>query len=188
MSEEWNGVKLAEVRLAFIQRLGGTLESVARLIDLSQNVDYTFDTATNGSVIVSNYYTTWEFVAPLNYVIAPAPTVGGFMDNLTAATSANPVPAWDDFAQFLNGKRSTINSSLTENGAATITDAQGHTYAGTQHLLPEVSSFPDLSVWLKTWFGSDFLTASSAVVSSGNNVEHFILAANGVSIDCTFRL
>lgn len=188
MSEEWNGIRLAEVRTSYLHRLGGTLDSIARLIDLSQNVDYTFDTATNGAVIVSNYYMTWEFIAPSNYTIAPAPTVDGLMDNLTVATSANPVPAWDDFAQFLADKRSTINMYLTENNPATITDAQNNTYAGTQHLLPVASDFSDLSVWLKSWFGSDFLAASSSVVDAGNNSAHFSLTANGVTINCTFRL
>ena len=188
MSEEWNGIRLPEVRTASIQRLGGLLNSVARLVDLSQNVDYTFDTASNGAVIVSNNYLTWEFIAPTGYEISPALTVSGLMDNLTSATAETPVPAWDEFAGFLNDYRGTINQFLTEDGSATVIDAQNNTYAGTQHLVPTVSDFPDLIVWLKSWFGLDFLAASSSVVFEDASTVHFALSAEGVTIDCTFRL
>ncbi len=187
MSEEWNGIKLGEVKVARLLRLSGAISTIRRLIDLPQDVDWVFNTSTNGAVIVSDNYLTWEFIAPDNYTVTAAATVGGLVDNLTAATTASPVPAWDDFAVFLSNKRSTINSFLAEGASASIIDANGTSYAGTQHLLPVVADFPELLVWMKTWFGADFLAANSSVIYTAG-VARFALSADGVTINCTIKV
>lgn len=187
MSESWNGITLAEVRNAYFRNIANVLRTVQRLADHIESVEYEFDTGSNGAVIISNNYMSWEFIAPNNYTVTAASTVDGLMDHLAASTASNPVSAWEDFAGFLNEQRGTINLFLTEGGSATITDANNQTYAGTQHLVPGVSSFSEIVSWMKSWLGSAFLAADSSVVASGNNSTYFSLTAGGTTIECTFK-
>lgn len=187
MSETWNGITLAEIRTAYFRNVGNTLYTVRRLLDIGADMDYTFNTTSNGAIIVKDNYLTWEFIAPENYTVSPGNTVADMFTNLESAVTTNPVPAWEDFAGFLNGKKATINTFLTEGASATITDAQRNTYPGTVHPMPTFSCFADVAVWMETWMGSSVLAASSSVMMQSANVVHFSLTASGVTIQCSFE-
>jgi len=187
MSETWNGIMLAEVRTAYFRNIANTLYTVRRLLDIDADVDYTFNTSSNGAVVVKENYLTWEFFAPTNYAISFGNTVDDMFTNLESAVTATPVPTWEDFAGFLNDQRSTINMFLTEGASATITDAQGNTYSGTVHQMPTFNNFADVAVWMKTWMGSAVLAASSSVMMQSANVVHFSLSSSGETIQCSFE-
>ena len=187
MSEEWNGITLAEVRTAYFRNIGNTLFTVRRLLDIDADVDFTFNTSSNGAVVIKDSYLTWEFIAPDNYSVSPGNTVGDMFTNLELAVTANPVQAWEDFAGFLNNNGSMINSYLSEGASATITDAQGNTYPGTVHQMPSFNDFADVTAWMKTWMGSSVLAASSSVMMQSGSVVHFSLTSSDVTIQCNFE-
>lgn len=186
--ETWNGINLYRVRNSFIDRLSGDYYTVRRLVDRGKNVDHGFDVETNGSVIVTDYYMTWEFIAPMNWPLEPGETVEDLFTNLETATTEHPVTSWDEFAVFLNGKRSTVNGYISEGSATTIKDANGQSYSGTMHKIPEVSTFTDLAVWFHSLMGAGILAADSGVMYSDSSIIQFTITLSGVEIACTFRL
>lgn len=187
MSEAWNGITIAEVRASRLHRLSGVVKTVMKLIDNSIGEEYEFATGANGAVVVTNNYLTWEFIAPNNYTVPSGNTVNDLFTNLYNTVQTIPVSAWEDFAVFLNGKSSTINMFLTDGGSATITDARGNTYAGTQHKINGFSSFADCVAWMHNWFGADALAASGSLMFDSANVMEFSLTASGTTIQCSFE-
>lgn len=188
MSEEWNGIMLAEVRVSLIRKLSNNLHTVFRLIDNNVPIDYEFSTSTEGAVIVTNNFLTWEFVANLGFVLNPGNTVNDLFDNLATVSRTNLVPRWEEFATFLNDYKSTINMFLSEGGAATITDAYGNTYSGTTHQILSFTSFNDVVIWMQSWMGEEILSESSSVVYERSNRISFSLTASGATISCSFLI
>lgn len=188
MSESWNGITLAEVRHAVFKNVKNEIRTVARLVDTTKGTNYEFNTAKNGAIVISNNYLNWDFVAPTDFKINPGALVSDFFDNMQAAVTSRPVPAWDDFAVFLNGYKATINMFLTEGASATITDASGNTYPGTVHKIQFFTCFADCVAWMKSWMGNEVLNESSGVMYESQNVIQFSLTASGTTISCNFKL
>lgn len=188
MSEQWNGIMLAEVRVSLIRKLSNNLHTVFRLIDNNKSLDYEFDTSTQGAVIVTNNYMNWEFVAPLGFVVNSGGTVSDLFDNLAATSVSGRVPRWEEFATFLNSNKSTINTFLTEGGTATIKDANGNAYPGVMHQISSFTSFYDMVVWMKSWMGTAILSAPSSIVYAQSNRIRFSLTASGTTISCSFLI
>lgn len=187
MSEEWNGIKLAEVRTAYFRNLANTLNTVRHLIDYTSDVEYVFDTGRNGAVIVSNNYLNWEFIAPNRYAAPSGNTVGDLITSLQSSVTTNPVSAWDDFAVFLEENAAKINMFLPEGGSATIIDADGGTYTGTTHQVSSFNNFAECVSWMRSWFGSAALAASASVMFESSTRMKFSLSASGVTIQCSFQ-
>lgn len=188
MSESWNGITLAEIRHAAIKNLKNNFMTVARLIDPEAGTNYEFETWKSGAIIVSNNYMNWKFIAPNDFELDPGTTVDSFFENMKDAVTKSPVAAWDDFAVFLNGRKSTINLFLTNGAEATITDASGNTYPGTVHKIESFSNFADCVSWLKSWMGEEILAEDSGVIYANDNVIQFSLTASGTTISCNFKL
>ena len=187
MSEEWNGITLAEVRSAYFRNIINALHTVKTLRDFGVDLEYNFDTASNGAVITSNNYLSWEFISPNNYPVPSGATVSDLMTNLKTSVTASPVSAWEDFAGFLNDNAMTINSYLTNGDSAVITTANGDTYPGTVRTLYTFNSFADVVDWMHQWFGSAALSAQSSVMFVSANQFAFSLSNSGVTISCTFK-
>lgn len=188
MSEEWNGIMLAEVRVSLIRKLSNNLHTVFGLIDNNVPIDYEFSTSTEGAVIVTNNFLTWEFVANLGFTLDPGNTVNDLFDNLAAASRIKRVPRWEEFATFLNDYKSTINMFLTEGGVATITDSYGNTYSGTTHQISSFTSFNDMVIWMKSWMSAEILVESSSIVYERSNRISFSLTASEATIACSFLI
>ena len=188
MSEQWNGIYLAEIRTSRLKTMARRLRSVFSLNDSSQSIDYEFETATQGAFIVTNNYMSWEFIAPKNWALSSGNTVADLFSNLDNAVSTNPVPRWEDFAAFIENSKSMINLFVPENQAAVITDAHGNSYAGTTHKINAFYSFHDAIQWLRSWMGSEILAAPSSIVYAHSNLIRFSLTVSGNTISCSFLL
>lgn len=188
MSESWHGIMLAEVKTAVFKNLRNNLRTVHRLLDDNYGTDFSFDTGANGAVIVTNNFMSWEFAAPNAFFLKAGSTVADLFDNLEALTTSRPVPAWDDFALFMNRNKDAVNSFLQNGAAATVKDASGVSYSGEVHQITAFEDFPDCVAWLKTWMGSGILAESSSVVYAAQNVIQFSLTSANTTISCTFKL
>lgn len=185
MSETWNGILLAEVRVSLLHKFSGGIHTIQRLIDHNKELNYEFDTSTQGAVIVTNEYMNWEFVAPLGFSVNSSGSVEDLFDSLAAA---EPVPRWEEFATFLNNYKSTINMFLTEGSTATIKDAFENPYPGMVHKISSFTSFRDVVIWMKSWMGTDILSANSSIVYISSNRIRFSLTASGTTISCSFLM
>ena len=184
MSETWNDIYLHEIKHVYIadaaQGLFGTA-SVLRFpwipitshYNLENDTDwrlaqpvFPLTTASTGAVIVDHNYSMWEFVAPDGFELTAGSTVSDVFDNLRAASIASPVSAWETFAAWF-GRAGTdsMNSFITEGAAATITDALGNTYTGSQQpCTGTITSFAEFLDWIKSWCSADFLAAAASNV------------------------
>lgn len=188
MSEQWNGIYLAEIRVSRLKTMANRLRSVFGLNDSSQSIDYEFETATQGAVIVTNNYMSWEFIAPKNWALSPGNTVADLFDSIDSAATRNRVPRWEEFAAFMNRNKSAINFFVSEGARATIIDAHGNRFPGTTHQINAFGSFHDCIVWLRSWMGSEILAAPSSIVYAHSNLIRFSLTVSENTISCSFLL
>lgn len=100
----WKTIPLRALKRAIFKR-GDTTISLLKMVIGSATYDFT-KTAKGGAVICPPDYSVIEFVAPDGHLTQEARASSSFGDALAHTISilnAKPVPAWDNFAKWLNG-------------------------------------------------------------------------------------
>lgn len=196
--ELWKGLIMSEVRNCYlVDRTAGTFVSVLKIIDLHNNGVLTqlgiptFTTGTNGAVIVDESYSLWKFITPNDYSVASGATVADVFANLRAASVATPVRAWETFASWFGSSgASKMNSFIVQDGATTITDANGNSYTGSQQLCTgTVTNFAEFLDWVQSWCGAEFLAANASAVYESEKLItwSFAVTVMGYAAALTFQ-
>lgn len=107
----FGGVPIRAVKRAFFKNKLGTIHQLLKLAYNSVIYDFS-KTAEGGAVIFENNYTEWEFIAPdnrLDFEGYTNMTLGEAFDAMGVALTDNPIPAWEQFAEWFNTIRNKVN-------------------------------------------------------------------------------
>lgn len=103
-------VPIYAVKKATFKDKLGTLHTLLKMIYNSVTYDFT-KTAQGGAVIFANNYQEWEFIAPddrLDFEGYSSMTIGETLAHIRSVVSSNPIPAWEQFAQWVNSLSGTM--------------------------------------------------------------------------------
>lgn len=176
-----NDVVLGEIRKAYIvDAARGVYATFKRLRNMQKggkDVFWNMSTGENGTVVCKDFYTAWCFVTPETVSISQSGTVADVIARIRAYAVDTPPAAWDDFAVWISsGERlTTLNEYIEAGETATVYDAQGNSYSGTQRQLTACTSFVEALDWMSGCFGSDFLAAAGSTVFANNGKAAFAL-------------
>lgn len=104
-------IPIYAVKKAFFKNKLGTVTQLAKMVYNSVTYDFS-KTAEGGAVIFENDYSTWEFIAPddrLDFEGYTSKTLGETFTAMKIALTDNPIPAWEQFAEWFNNIRSQVN-------------------------------------------------------------------------------
>lgn len=144
----FGGIPIRAVkRVSFKDKLG-TIYSLTRMVLNSVLYDFT-KSSQGGCVMFSRDYSEWEFVAPDGRLRVEDGVYSGktFIEGLRqlqTITSDNPIPAWDEFARWLDTRRTSINDKTSYLTVYLMTPDQSSLSECTNDFtLTETASFPD---------------------------------------------
>ena len=107
-------VPIHAVKRAFFTDKLGTVHTLMKLVHNAVTYDFS-QSAKGGCVAFASDYSTWEFIAPdgrmgVERGIYQGKTFVEGLRQLQTIVSETPVPAWDQFAVWLNTKMEKVNS------------------------------------------------------------------------------
>lgn len=141
----FDGVPINAVKRATFKDKLGTVSQLIKMI--YNGVTYDFrETAQGGAVIFADDFKRWEFIAPddrLDMEGYATMTIGQALDSMETTLAANPIPAWEKFAEWLDSN--TMKSMVGNMGTIWLLDATGYAVAQVNKLtFPPINSFLDI--------------------------------------------
>lgn len=108
------GLPLASIKTARFLTKAGAFYSMAKIV-FNNAVYEVSKTAENGAVVFEDGYQNWTFIAPDNrfdYDAMESMTLGGLLDYIINTTTEKPVPAWDEFCEWIGGVAAQLNTVM----------------------------------------------------------------------------
>lgn len=99
----FGNVPINAVKKAFFTNKLGTVSQLLKMVYNSVTYDFQ-KTAQGGAVIFARNYEDWEFVAPdnrLDFTGYSNMTLGEALESMRNSLVANPIPAWEQFADWI---------------------------------------------------------------------------------------
>lgn len=172
----------ALVKSSTLRALGQLLGNVETLVHGEGSLDLT--QGAQGAIIADSSDITdipMQFVAPETFVSGVAERLGGALAGATveefftaaiAQAAAEPVEAWDTFAQWLEvgtaygSYREMINGCIGENTGITFTPISGSAVSGDISPMPQLTCIGDLFGWLLACMPASLKSADVSVITS----------------------